>query len=264
MQQFKCTSQLFATPISPTVNTPNSPQRISRVLKGIRKSQASIQITRDRQPITFPIMAHLQSVFVKHPSTYFNVMIWAACCTAYFGLLRFSEFTTSSPHHINFSLLSDVAVDNRAAPQVVRITLKQSKTDQFRQGAYVHLGKTSHQVCPVEALVHYLARKGGKPESLFILPSNTPLTRARFSTALNKAFQELQMDPCNFNTHSFRIGAATSAKQAGISDYHLKALGRWKSSAYLKYVRLSPQDLANLYKTLIASHTLDTTNTIRY
>ena len=57
-------------------------------------------------------------------------------------------------------------------------------------------------------------------------------------TALNKALEELQMDPSQFNTHSFRIGAATSAKQAGISDTHLKALGRWRSDAYQKYVRL--------------------------
>ena len=41
---------------------------------------------------------------------------------------------------------------------------------------------------------------------------------------LNEALEELQMDPSQFNTHSFRIGAATSAKQAGISDSHLKAL----------------------------------------
>ena len=47
------------------------------------------------------------------------------------------------------------------------------------------------------------------------------------------------MDPSKYNTHSFRIGAAASAKQAGVSDSHLKALGRWKSDAYKKYIRLS-------------------------
>lgn len=183
-------------------------------------------------------------------------MIWAACCTAYFGLLRVSEFTTPSPNHassIPALLISDIALDSHTTPQLVRITLQQSKTDQFRQGTHIYLGKTGHQVCPVMALIQYLARRGDKPGPLFILPDNKSLTRTMFRAALNKAFKELKMDPVSFNTHSFRIGAATSAKQAGISDSHLKALGRWKSNAYLRYIRLSPADLAMLSKTLIST-----------
>ena len=79
------------------------------------------------------------------------------------------------------------------------------------------------------------------------------LTRSMFSATIRKVLLELKLNPHCFNTHSFRIGAATSAKQAGISDHdaHLKVLGRWKSPAYLKYVRLSPEDMANLSRNLI-------------
>ena len=90
----------------------------------------------------------------------------------------------------------------------------------------------------------YLVRRGGTPGPLFVWPNNKALTKASFSSAINKAFQKLHMDPHDFNTHSFRIGDATSAKQAGMSDSHLKALGRWRSDAYLCYIRLSPQDQA--------------------
>ena len=77
-----------------------------------------------------------------------------------------------------------------------------------------------------------------------MLSNNQLLTRATFSAALNEIFQKFNIHPHNFNTHSFRIGAATSAKQAGISDSHIEALGRWKSNAYLIYVCMSPQDLS--------------------
>ena len=201
-------------------------------------------------------MEYLQGVLSNHPGNYKDIMIWAACCLAYFGLLRVSEFTTSSPDRFDSStdlILLDVALDNRTSPTSIQITLKQSKNDQFRAGTTICLGKTTHTVCPVDALVQYLVVQGGTPGPLFLLPSNQSLTRASFSSALNKAFQELHMDHRQFNTHSFRIGAATSAKHAGVSDSHLKALGRWKSDAYLKYVRLSPKDLARLSKSLAST-----------
>ena len=118
-------------------------------------------------------------------------LIWVACCLTSFGLLRVSEFATSSPNHFNSStdlLLSDVALDNCVSPTTIQTTLKQSKNDQFRTGTIICLGKTTHAVCPVDALVQYLAIRGDTPGSLFLLPNNQSLTRALFRLALKKAF----------------------------------------------------------------------------
>ena len=52
---------------------------------------------------------------------------------------------------------------------------------------------------------------------------------------------------------SFRIGAATTAKEKGISDVHIKMLGRWQSSAYQLYIRTPQEQLAKLSKELVAS-----------
>ena len=38
--------------------------------------------------------------------------------------------------------------------------------------------------------------------------------------------------------HSFRIGAASFAADKGLSDAQVRALGRWKSNTFLKYIRL--------------------------
>jgi len=65
------------------------------ILKGIRKSQAMTYQPRERLPITFPIMILLHQAFTNNSNNYWYVMIWAACCLAYFGLLRVSEFTST-------------------------------------------------------------------------------------------------------------------------------------------------------------------------
>ena len=124
--------------------------------------------------------------------------------------LRVSKFTSSSPDRFDSStdlLLSDVALDNHASPTTIQIVLKQSKNDQFRAGITICLGKTTHAVCPVDTLVQYLAIRGGTPGPLFLLSKNQTLTEASFRSVLKKAFQDLRMDHCQFNTNSFRIGA---------------------------------------------------------
>ena len=85
-------------------------------------------------------MERLHSVLTKHSSNYYNLMIWAACCTAYFGLLRVSESTTSSPNHFNAStdlLLSDIALDRTSGDQ----DPTETETDQYKKGRHVYVGK---------------------------------------------------------------------------------------------------------------------------
>ena len=92
--------------------------------------------------------------------------MWATCCTAFFSLLRVSEFTAPTQSHFNSSShlsLTDVTLDSHTSLQVVRITLKQSKTDQLRLGTHLYLGKTGHHVCPVEAIIPYLIARGNRP-----------------------------------------------------------------------------------------------------
>ena len=97
----------------------------------------------------------------------------------------------------------------------------------------------------------YLVVRGSQPGALFIERDGTTLTRRLFSKALKEIFDELHLNYGAFNTHSFRIGAATTANQVGMSDINIKTLGRWKSNAYQSYIHANPQQLAKLSAQLL-------------
>ena len=98
-------------------------------------------------------------------------MLWAACCVFFFLVfLRLGELTAPEcgefdpGQHLSYA---DIAVDNRSDPKVVSIRIKQSKTDPFRQGVTIFLGRTDGMVCPVAALMSYLAVRGPGGGPLF-------------------------------------------------------------------------------------------------
>ena len=90
------------------------------------------------------------------------VMLWAACCTGCFGFLHSGEFTCPSFSASNEDMLSveDVYVDSHSDPLVVTAHLRRSKTNNFGVGAMVYLGRVDGPICPVKALLGYLAIVG--------------------------------------------------------------------------------------------------------
>ena len=136
------------------------------------------------------------------------------------------------------------------APKLLRVKIKQFKTDPFRKGVTLTLGKTGNFLCPVEAILPYLAIRGPRPGPLFILSDGRMLTRQLFSTFLDNILVALKLKKDHFNTHSFRIGVATSAKEAGMPDVFIKMMGRWHSDSYQRYIRVSPDQMAKFSKLL--------------
>lgn len=227
--------------------------RLQQVLHGIQREQASILEPRTRLPITIQLMRQIKSLISTKPCTYHHRMIWAACCTAFFGFLRCGEFT--SPNHSAYDptvhlSFGDVAVDDRISPSFIRLTVKQSKTDRFRRGNFIYLGKTNCEVCPVEAVLWYLSVRGAAPGPLFLSEDQKPLTRAEFNSEVSILLEDLGLQSSHYNTHSFRLGAATSAKDVGISDVYVKKLGRWRSDAFQQYIRPPASKLASFSKQL--------------
>ena len=95
--------------------------------------------------------------------------------------------------------------------------------------------------------------RGPAPGCLFLKADKKMLTHQIFHSVLSGVLSHISHDPSRYNTHSFRIGAAITTKDVGISDTHIKMLGRWESSAYQLYVRTSSYQLAKLSKRMVSS-----------
>ena len=130
--------------------------------------------------------------------------------------------------------------------------IKQSMTDPFRLGVTLVLGRTDQILCPVSLMMAFLARRGTHNGPLFMFEDGSYLTRSRFVCELKKALSAAGINAEKYNGHSFRIGAATTAAEKGIEDSIIQTLGRWKSTAYLLYVRLPRENLAQLSTRLVS------------
>ena len=78
--------------------------------------------------------------------------------------------------HLSFA---DVSADNPQNPRIVAVCIKRSKTDLFRQGVTIYVGKTDMPLCPVAAMLAYMAMRGPVDGPLFRFRSEEALTCQR-------------------------------------------------------------------------------------
>ena len=67
----------------------------------------------------------------------------------------------------------DVATDNSGKPGVIRIRVKQSKTDPFRKGMDLYIGRIENDLCPVAAPLQYMGTREA-PCSCFRMAGFSP------------------------------------------------------------------------------------------
>ena len=146
----------------------------------------------------------------------------------------------------------DLAVNSRQNPTFMQLTLKGSKTDPFRPGVKITVGRTRDKLCSVVAMMAYTAVRGDSPGPLFKLPNGAPMTRPYFVGKVREVLSDLGLSARNYAGHSFRVGAATTVATLGIEDSLIQTLGRWRSSAYLLYIRIPKDKLQYISCKLVA------------
>jgi site-specific recombinase XerD len=136
----------------------------------------------------------------------------------------------------------DIA-DIEEAAEGLRITIRQSKTDQEAEGQTVAIVRGS-VACPVEALKAWLAAAGITEGSLF-RPINKAdrvsldrLSAQSVALIVKAHCERAGLDPAQFAGHSLRAGFLTSAAKRGANLFKMMDVSRHRSVDTLRgYVR---------------------------
>ncbi len=226
--------------------------RLEYVIRGVKKSAA--KKSSPRFPITPPILRKLKAVWENYSDHRNALMLWAASCICFFGYLRVGEVVVPSDRDYDRKVhlsQGDVRVNDTANPQYLEITLKASKTNPFRKGVSVVVGRNDSDVCPVAAGVAYMVARGSLSGPFFTFSDGKFLTRDRFVKAVRAALTSAGVVSSLYSGHSFRIGTATTASVQRVPDVLIKTMGRWESAAYTLYIRTPREQLCAVARTLM-------------
>ena len=78
----------------------------------------------------------------------------------------------------------DLQADSLVNPPCFKVHIKCSKTDPFHMGCDIYVGRGEGSVCPIRALVNFLALRGSSEGPLFTFSDGRPLTRLQLSSTV--------------------------------------------------------------------------------
>ena len=149
-------------------------------------------------------------------------MLWAAVTLAFFGFLHLGKPTCNSTFDPKHHLMNrDITFMPRSSPKYMLVRLKVSKTDPYRQGQIIVIGKTNSPLCPISAMVAYLNSRPSSLDSgpIFVYVSAASLTWEKLTRETRLLISKGSLDSSEFTGHSFRIGAATTAASATLPPW---------------------------------------------
>lgn len=211
---------------------------VKKALEGLRKLKAKPD---NRLPITPIILEKLiESLSHLRICKFYQVLLKAMFLIAFHAFLRLGEITDngSQNHNIQFSAITFNIQDK--IPTEIEINMQQFKHSVGKSCFKLNISRNEKrgELCPVQALWEYCMIRGSKIGPLFCFLDGTPIPRSFFSKHLQVALSWANCDTHRYKGHSFRIGAASCAAAMGISDDQIQVMGRWKSNAFKKYIRI--------------------------
>jgi hypothetical protein len=181
-----------------------------------------------------------------------KAILWQALfLLAFYLCARMGELTVSQGN-LDHVIKADQVHFVKRSSQVIglKVDFRSFKHSKSQPAASRSLPSIEGKWCPVKLLLAYLTTRPFLPQSLdksplFLWPDRSPVRIAEVTKTLKSCLLHIHEDPGRFSSHSFRLGGVTEAAVQGASDAQLRLLGRWRSSAFLSYIR--PQTFSFSY-----------------
>ena len=192
----------------------------------------------------------------------------------YLGVKLAAEKQTKvlSVRNVQFYLRNkklDVRKDNPTSADYVAITFESQKNGEKLQTVIQH--KSNRSLCPVRAWGSLISKilsydntdentqvnyyeSDGQPRHI---QASDMISHLR-ATCMSLGNEKLGFHPSKVGTHSIRTSFAMQLHLAGVRDFTIMTMGRWKSLAFLRYIRPEVQqfsrDLSEMMTKGASSH----------
>lgn len=215
----------------------------------VRRILDSVGRKGNSRPVKLPISLSLLSKLVRALGLAYSFsqsLVFRAIFTmAFHACARIGELAVSGGNIDNVIREKQVSMQRRrGVTQSIRVEFQCYKHSKGIDGAVRNILPLGGPACPVKMIEEYLRtapqRNVGETEReacFFRWQDGTPVKAREVAQALTRCLQALQEDPSSYSTHGFRLGGTTEAAKKGASDMQLRLLGRWRSNAFLAYVR---------------------------
>ena len=224
---------------------------VAQILKGKANKEAASKNLGEatgRLPVTPDILLLLKARLSESdfcPKD--QRMLWTVCTNLFFGAFRGCELLARSETEFDpaYTLLAEdvLIIDDSivSGEQTVRYRIKAPKEDKLGRITIVDVFQSRSDLCPVRAFQKW---KNTNPptapgQSAFRWAKGTPLTGGKLTEVIRERLSGLLGGTeRHYSTHSFRTGAASMLGALGYSDSDVKALGRWNSRSFERYMKL--------------------------
>ena len=110
------------------LKSPSLSPALEHVLRGIKKEHAKkAKPTLTRLPITPNILLKIRAAWEENAKSFDNIMLWAACCSCYFGFLRSGEYVFLLPTSMTLQHLSITDIAPMINPPLSHSKLRHPK-----------------------------------------------------------------------------------------------------------------------------------------